>query len=129
VPSDFGHTQEERTRDEQEFSGVSSYIRQQPGAAMCEELLLCFAAGKPDTYDAFAGDQLVRTGAIPVSQLVDLVARREYKTIQMNWGAGEAVQPAARARFPGPVMRAVFANYTPSIRSPRYVVFTAKPQL
>jgi len=126
APADFGHPPDETAKAETEFSGVSSYIRALPGAALCESQLLCYAAGKPYTYDPFSADQLVRSGKIPIAQLVQLIDRKEYKVIQLDWPSNEQLQPAPRVRFPGPVMRALFVNYQPAIRSEKYVVFTAR---
>ena len=126
LPADFAHPADETAKMETEFSGVSSYIKGQPGAALCESQLLCYAAGKPYTYDPFSADQLVRTGRIPLEQLVQLIDRKEYRVIQLDWPSNEALQPSPRVRFPGPVMRALFVSYQPAIRSAKYVVFTAK---
>jgi hypothetical protein len=88
---------------------------------------LCYAAGKPLAYDPFAADQLIRTGRIPQEQLAELIARRQFTTIEIDWNANEPMQPSPRLRFPGPVMRALFTGYQLALRSGKYAVFTPRP--
>jgi len=126
LPSDLGHSPDETAQAEAEFAGVSNFIRSQPGPALCESLLLCYAAGKPATYDPFAVDQLIRTGRISQDRVAQLIASRQFATIQINWNANEAMQPTPRGRFPGPVMRALFASYQLALRSGKYAVFTPR---
>ena len=126
LPADFGHRPDETARLEAEFSGVSDFVRRQPGPALCETLLMCYAAGKPESYDPFAVDQLIRTGKISQEQVAQLIASRRFGAIEIDWNAGEAMQPAPRLRFPGPVMRALFGNYQLALRSDRYAVFTPR---
>lgn len=126
LPADFGHKPDELAQAEREFTGVSDFLRSRPGPALCESLLLCYAAGKPGTYDPFAADQLMRTGKIPQEQIVQLIAGRHFAAIQIDWNANEPMQPAPRTRFPGPVMRALFGSYQLALRSGKYAVFTPR---
>ena len=127
LPADFGHNPNETAQAEAEFTGVSDFIKGQPGPALCESLLLCYAAGKPLTYDPFPVDQLIRTGTIPQEQVVQPIARRQFAVIQIDWNANEPMQPSPRTRFPGPVMRALFSGYRLALRSGKYAVFTPRP--
>jgi hypothetical protein len=127
LPADLGHNPNEIVQAEAEFAGVSNFLRTRPGPALCETLLLCYAAGKPVAYDPFAADQLIRTGRIPQEQLVELIARRQFTAIEIDWNANEPMQPSARLRFPGPVMRALFSGYQLALRSGKYAVFTPRP--
>ena len=126
LPADLGHNPNEVAQAEAEFTGVSNFLRSQPGPALCESLLLCYAAGKPATYDPFVVDQLMRTGRIPQEQVVQLIARRQFAAIQIDWNANEPMQPSPRTRFPGPVMRALFGSYQLALRSGKYAVFTPR---
>jgi hypothetical protein len=68
IPADLGHKPDETALAEAEFTGVSNFIKSRPGPALCETMLLCYAAGKPETYDPFAVDMLVRTGKISTGE-------------------------------------------------------------
>jgi hypothetical protein len=127
LPADLGHNPNETAQAEAEFTGVSDFLRAQTGPALCESQLLCYAAGKPATYDPFVADQLIRTGTIPQEQVVQLIARRQFAVIQIDWNANEPMQPSPRTRFPGPVMRALFNGYRLALRSGKYAVFTPRP--
>jgi hypothetical protein len=127
IPADLGHNPGDKALAEAEFAGVSDFIRARPGPALCETLLLCYAAGKPQAYDPFAVDMLVRTGKLSQEQEAQLIAERRYSVIQLDWTANEPMQPLPRTRFPGPVMRALFSSYQPALRSGKYVVFTPRP--
>ena len=126
LPADFGHSPNEIAQAEAEFTGIGNFVRSQPGPALCESLLVCYAAGKPVTYDPFAADQLIRTGKIPQEQIVQLIARRQFAVIQIDWNSNEPMQPSPRIRFPGPVMRALFSSYRLALRSGKYAVFTPR---
>ena len=126
LPADFGHSPNEIAQAEAEFTGIGNFVRAQPGPALCESLLVCYAAGKPVTYDPFAADQLMRTGKIPQEQIVQLIARRQFAVIQIDWNSNEPMQPSPRIRFPGPVMRALFSSYRLALRSGKYAVFTPR---
>jgi hypothetical protein len=127
IPADLGHRPDEKAVAEAEFAGVSDFIKTHPGPALCENLLLCYAAGKPQEWDAFAVDMLVRTGRLSQDQEAQLIAARKYSVIQMDWTANEPMQPSPRMRFPGPVMRALFSSYQLALRSGKYAVFTPRP--
>ena len=127
IPADLGHNPSETAEAEGEFTGVSDFLRAQPGPALCEPQILCYAAGKPGTYDPFAVDMLIRTGKISQEQVAQLIAGRQYAVIQMDWTASEPMQPSPRIRFPGPVMRALFSRYQLALRTRKFAVFTPRP--
>ena len=125
IPSDLARVKE-LPAAESEFQSVSALLRQQPGPAMCETLLLCYAAGKPFEYDTFAVDELIRTGKVPMDEILRLLDSRHFRSIQIELAANEALQPAPRIRFPGPFMRLLFARYKVALRTTRYTVFVPK---
>jgi hypothetical protein len=123
IPSDLSRYAKEVPESEAEFAYVSKFINAQPGPAMCETLLVCYAAGKPEEYDSFAVDMALRTGTLPMAEIVQLVESRHFRVIQMEFSAREPMQPTARVRFPGPFMRTLFAKYKLAFRTKWYAVF------
>jgi hypothetical protein len=123
VPSDLSRYAKEVPESEAEFAYVSKFIKAQPGPAMCETLLLCYAAGKPEEYDSFAVDEALRTGTLPMSEVVQLLETRHFRVIQIEFPAGQPMQPTPRIRFPGPFMRMLFAKYRLAFRTKWYAVF------
>ena len=125
IPSDLARVKE-LPAAENEFQAASAFLRQQPGPAMCETLLLCYAAGKPFEYDTFAVDELIRTGKVPMDEILGLLDSRHFRSVQIELGANEPLQPAPRIRFPGPFMRLLFTRYKVSLRTPKYTIFVPR---
>ena len=111
---------------EKEFAAGADYVRAQPGPALCENLLLCYAAGKPMTYDPFAIDQLLKTGNLPPERLVRLIDSHEYPAIQLDIAAGEPLVPEERQRIPAVFMRELLARYQPVMRTTGFTIFVPK---
>ena len=124
IPSDLSRYAKEIPESEAEFAYVSKFIKEQPGPAMCETLLLCYAAGKPEEYDSFAVDEALRTGTLPMGEIVELLESRHFRVIQLEFPAAQPMQPTPRIRFPGPFMRMLFAKYKLAFRTKWYAVFT-----
>jgi hypothetical protein len=103
------------------------FIRAQPGPALCENLLLCYEAGKPETYDAFAVDQAIRTGRINEGRILQMLASRHWGVVELQIGAGEPIQAAPRERFSAAFMNRLLANYRPVGRNSQCVLLVPKP--
>jgi hypothetical protein len=61
-----------------------AFLREQPGPAMCEDLALCFWAGKPPEVDVFNTGQQILLGRLDDAPLAADVARGHYAVIQMD---------------------------------------------
>ncbi len=112
---------------EKEFAAGADVLRAQPGPALCENLLLCSAAGKPMTFDAFAIDQLVKTGTLREQRLVQMIDAREYPVIQLDISGSEPLTPDALLRFPASFMRELLPRYQPVMRTSTFMVFSPRP--
>jgi hypothetical protein len=126
IPADLAHPANEIAQAEAEFSSLAAFVKAQPGPALCENLLLCYAAGKPEVYDPFAVDMMMRTGKMSPDQVAQLVESRQFGVIQIDWTAAEPLQAAPRMRFPGPFMRALLTRYQVAQRTARYAVFVPR---
>jgi hypothetical protein len=109
-----------------EMSSLSENVSLHQGPAICETLLICYAAGKPEEYDPYTADMAFRTGHIRQEELIALIASRHFKVIQLEWSYPEPIQPAPRVRFTGPVMRTMLDTYQVAARTDKYVVFTPR---
>jgi hypothetical protein len=111
---------------EQDFANAVEYVKSRPGPALCESLLLCFEAGKPDEFDAFAVDQLVKTGRVRETEILRLLNERHFAVIQL--GNTEPIAPdAERMRFSQAFMATLLKDYQPAMRTSAYTFFTPKP--
>jgi hypothetical protein len=111
---------------EAEFAFVKENVSLHEGPAICETLLICYAAGKAEEYDPYTADMAFRTGRIRQEQLIELIASRHFRVIQLEWPYPEPIQPAPRVRFTGPVMRTMLATYQVAARTDKYVVLTPR---
>jgi hypothetical protein len=112
-----------RVRHEGEFASLAEFLRKQPGPALCENPLLCYEAGKPRDFDAADLSALVKTGGLPEAALLQMLERREFGAVQLEWG-NEPVRPSARKRFSEAFLLKLFATYKPAIRTSDALIFT-----
>jgi hypothetical protein len=96
---------------EKEFAGAVEFLRNRPGPALCENLLLCYEAGKPFLYDSFFVDDHVRLGRIRQAEVLGMIETLQFRTIEIELRAGQPLAPAARARFSEAFMRTLLDHY------------------
>jgi len=109
---------------EQDFTAAVDFVRAHPGPALCESLLLCFEAGKPEEFDAYAVDQLVKTGRVPEAAILRLLDGRHFSTIQLV--TSEPIAPAERTRFSQAFMTRLLGGYQMAMQTNSYAIFTPK---
>ena len=78
------------------------FIRAQQGLAMCEDLALCYWAGKSFEVDVFNVGQKLLTGTIVKTQLTDLFKKHYFSVIHI-----EEKTP----KLPKAVLEEIFSNY------------------
>ena len=126
IPSDIARNRLGTPALEAEFANAVKFVRAQPGPALCENLLLCYEAGKPETYDAFAVDQAIKTGHLQEQRVLQLLADHHYGLVQIEVGQSEALAPVARHRFSAAFMAQLLASYRLAARSSRHALFIPK---
>jgi hypothetical protein len=109
----------QRSRDgEQPFVAGVAYLRQQPGPALCESLLLCYYAGKPYLYDPFNATRFIYLGRLDANVIVDHLRNREYGAIQLDDSVEQnlsfsSVPPDSRFER---ILRAIQQYYRPGYK-------------
>jgi hypothetical protein len=99
----------DRGRD---FDFAVKLLRSRPGPALCEDLLLCFEAGKPFTYDAYFANGRVKVGRVKEEELVALAENATFRTVQLNYLFGEKnLTPGERPRFTARFTEALMKHY------------------
>ncbi|OLC48653.1 MAG: hypothetical protein AUH43_08830 [Acidobacteria bacterium 13_1_40CM_65_14] len=68
------------------FEDDIAFVASRRGPALCEDLALCFWAGKPPEVDVVNLEQHVRRGTRRADELVRLIDRRYYAVVQLNAG-------------------------------------------
>lgn len=110
----------ELARDSEFVIGV---LRNQPGPALCEDLLLCFQAGKPLLYEPFFVFNQLKVGRLREEEVVSLVESRTFRSIQMYLDRKEKqLAPGERQIFTAPVVDAISRNYPMEVRAGDYLI-------
>lgn len=66
------------------FLSEAGYVSQRHGPAICENLLLCYTAGKPFILDPFNSRQYILAGKLDQVELVRRIAAHEFGVIQVR---------------------------------------------
>ena len=116
--------------DDAEFQAAVALVRVTPGPAICEDLLLCYSAGKPYLVDLFvSGDQL-ELGALDNDAIPGMLRSRKFGAIELDVLPEEASASAPlvrkRPRFSEKSMDALLQNYNLALRTAQMLVFVAK---
>jgi hypothetical protein len=115
-----------RPEFETETSQAVEFLKSRTGPALCENLLLCYEAEKPMLYDAFYVNSQVKTGRIREDDIVRTIASGQFRTIEMEMGAGETFAAVERHRFSAGIMRAIAEHYRPKMRALTFAILVPK---
>jgi hypothetical protein len=107
--------------DAQFRQGVA-FLQGRPGPALCEDLLLCYDAGKPPFFDAFYVNSQLKIGRLREADVLAYVDGGHLPTIEIEIPAGQPLLPVASFRFSAPVMRAILDRYRPAVRNSRFTL-------
>ena len=66
------------------FQADTAYLRNIPGPAVCESMLLCLRAGKPISVDPYNTLQASLTGRLPPHHLEDLLRGNAFPVVQIS---------------------------------------------
>jgi hypothetical protein len=117
------HLQQSRAA-EQRFAAEVAFMRQQPGPALCEDLLHCYYAGKPYLYDPFNASRFIQQGRLDPGIIVDHLRNHDYGSIQLDGSVERKLGDAlAYDHFAPPILQAIQQNYHPVIESVDRVIY------
>lgn len=102
----------------QEALQAAALLQSVKGPAICEDLLLCYEAGKPVDYDPYYVKDQILIGRIRETDVLAMLAARHYAVIQL---AGRH-----EGRFTPAVLRMILAQYRPVMRRADYAVFVPR---
>jgi hypothetical protein len=105
-----------------EFRQGVVFLESRPGPALCEDLLLCYDAGKPPFFDAFYVNSQLKIGRLREADVLAYVDGAHLPTIEIEIPAGQPLLPVASFRFSAPVMRAILDRYRPLVRNSRFTL-------
>ncbi len=109
-----------------EFRQAAEFLRSRPGPALCEDLLLCYDAGKPPLFDAFYAHSQEKIGRLREADILENIQSSRFPTIELETPAGQPLVPVASFRFSEPVMRAILDRYRPAVRSSQFTLLVPR---
>jgi hypothetical protein len=115
----------ERNRvEEQRFATEVEYLRQQPGPALCEDILHCYYAGKPYVYDPFNATRFIRQGKLDANVMVEGLRNREFGAVEMYGRVEQRLDGRGRDhRFAAPILLAIQQYYRPGLENEDGVIY------
>jgi hypothetical protein len=121
---------------QERFLSAAAWLREQPGAALCESLLLCFAAGKPLVIDPYGAREKILTGRADEDTLIHLLAEHRFAVIALRVELREApgahgrivADVLTKLRFTPATLAAIVREYAPTMRLPAAVFYTPRQQ-
>jgi hypothetical protein len=117
----------QRTLAEAEFGGLVQLVASQNGEALCESLLVCYEAGKPEVYDAYLVTQLLSTGKMKESEILRLLDARHFSVVQTDVISGVDPQDLnGHDRFSAAFMKQLLAKYQMVWRTANFAAFVPR---
>ena len=124
-----------------EFQSATEFVKSRSGPALCESLLLCYDAGKPFEYEPFSVQDLVKTGRLRESDVLQLLKTHHFPTVQIALRTDEEklkdsdlraslssdqTAPDTERRFTPNFMKELLEDYQLSKRTSEMAIFCPK---
>jgi hypothetical protein len=113
----------------QRFSEEVTFLRQQPGPALCESLLRCYYGGKPYLYDPFDATRFLALGKLDANVMVSRLQNHEFGAVQMSSSVEEKLGGRwPDSHFAPPILRAIQQYYSPGFTNEDGIIYIPKIQ-
>jgi len=123
IPDDWSRF-ESRSQAEASFAAAQSFVQRQPGDAMCESLLVCYAAGKPVTWDPFVIGQLVQSKQLDENRVLSVLANQGFSVIEIDLKYNESLN--TREHISPSFTKQMLATYQLALRTPDFALFVPR---
>ena len=117
----------ELPEEQRRYDAEVSFLKAQPGPAICESLLRCYYAGKPYVYDPFHFTRLVSLNELDSGELVAQIKTFHYGAIQLHGTLSSLERP--NERFPDAVLDAIDQYYSLAIRHSNCAIYIPKTNI
>jgi Dolichyl-phosphate-mannose-protein mannosyltransferase len=104
---------------EEDFAQTVDFLAASPGPALCNDLLLCFEAGKAEEFDSFQVASQLGVGKLDEREIGTLIDKHYFNTMQFGVRGDGLVSPAKPLRG---LMAMVLAHYRLGLRAGEYGV-------
>jgi hypothetical protein len=115
MPSRIGKIRDSAIDFDRQIEEVAydiAYLSEHSGPAMCENLSLCYWAGKNFEVDYFNTGRKIKDGILTSQKLINLIESRYFSIIQISYDNGRT------ERFDKHVNQAIVENYSVDRNSP-----------
>lgn len=123
IPDDWNRFQS-RSQMEASFAAAQSFVRGRAGDAMCESLLVCYAAGKPITWDPFVIGQLIQSKKLDDTRVLSVLANRGFSVIEVDLKYNEHLD--SREHLSPLFTKQLLASYQLALRTPDFALFVPR---
>ena len=103
-------------QQQQTYRESLALLRQTPGPAICESLLLCAEAGKPYLYDPFNATRFIQLGNLDPSPLYSQLANGQIAAIQLDKSIDLTKADTDANRFTPQMLEIIRKHYTPLLQ-------------
>ncbi len=100
---------------------TSALLRSVDGPAFCEDILLCYGAGKPLDYDPYFVNDQISIGRLKESDVLAMLISHHYAVIEI--GTVDTPIATKSFRFTKAFMQTLLAEYKPVLTDGMYTVF------
>jgi len=123
---------------EAEFNSAVVFLKKKPGPVLCESILLCYEAGKPLEFEAFAVREQVRKGMLREDDVLPLLRTHHFQAVQVELRSDEESlndaklraslgsdqkDPGTERRFSPEFMKELLKDYQLSLRTSDMAIF------
>jgi hypothetical protein len=131
---DFTASRQALIARQAQFLEAAAWLRGHPGAALCESLLLCFAAGKPLVVDPYGARERILTGHADETALLRAIADHRFAVVALPVALRRDPDHPARIvadvltelRFTPASLAAINRYYAPTAVLPAAVFYTPR---
>jgi hypothetical protein len=96
------------------FDAEVSFLRAQPGPALCESLLRCYFAGKPYIYDPYNATRMIGLGRLDAKVVIGALRKQAYGAVQIS---GPIESGRRTEMFAPAILAAIEENYQPVLEN------------
>ncbi len=102
-------------------------LQAENGPAICEDLLLCYDAGKPMDYDPYYVKDQIAIGRVREENILAALNGHHYAAIQVDgYLSGNRLPRHNAGRFTQPFLSTLYRRYQTVFVSQRYIVFVPR---
>jgi len=110
---------------ETRFGQETRLLAKTPGLVVCESMLRCFFAGKPNIYDPFNSTRLVNFNKLNVDDMVGQLRQRRYGAVQFD---SPIEHEGGTERWDERIVQAVEENYVPLLMNADGEIYVPRPE-